>query len=327
MRPFVVDLGWTVLLDRLGIPPADLLRAAELPADLFQRERPTVDADGFLRLWAALTHFLRHPAPGLLLGRAVQADTFNPPLFAAFCSPNLAVALDRLSLFKPLFGPLKLRVSQRSETLVVEFGTEDGLRLPKEYVAAELVFLLSLARMATQRHVLPVQVGMTDPPTDDAYVSFFGQPVAHAATNRLVFSNEAAALPFYSVNPAMFSIFEPELRTRLDELTRDVALTDRLRAALMEALPSGQTDIAALSKRLGLSPRSLQRRLGEAQTSYKAELTNLRSRLAVEYLRTTAHSSAEISYLLGYEDPNSFIRAFKVWTGTSPEAMRAGSVQ
>ena len=89
-----------------------------------------------------------------------------------------------------------------------------------------------------------------------------------------------------------------------------------------EILVSGATRLA---RRLGMSARSLQRKLGSEGTSFQAELQGLRTRLAKNYLTATNHSSAEISFLLGYDDPNSFIRAFHDWTGTTPEAMRRAS--
>jgi AraC-like DNA-binding protein len=93
----------------------------------------------------------------------------------------------------------------------------------------------------------------------------------------------------------------------------------------MEALPSGQGDVSNVASRLGMSSRSLQRKLGAVGTSFQTELQIIRTRLAEHYLRGTDHSSAEISFLLGYDDPNSFIRAFHSWTGTTPEAMRRAS--
>ena len=77
-----------------------------------------------------------------------------------------------------------------------------------------------------------------------------------------------------------------------------------------------------VSKKLGISTRGLQRKLMQQGTSFQVELKALRERLAREYLLKANHSNAEIAYLLGFEDPNSFIRAFSGWTGKSPEAMR-----
>ncbi|MEM7443942.1 MAG: helix-turn-helix transcriptional regulator, partial [Pseudomonadota bacterium] len=74
--------------------------------------------------------------------------------------------------------------------------------------------------------------------------------------------------------------------------------------------------------RLAISARTLQRRLSEEGTSFQQELNGIREELARHYLTNSHYSSAEISFLLGYDDPNSFIRAFHAWTGQTPERAR-----
>ncbi|MEQ8400708.1 MAG: AraC family transcriptional regulator ligand-binding domain-containing protein [Roseitalea porphyridii] len=326
-RPFVLDIGWAAVLDELRIRPDDLLRAARLPADLLRQERPTVDTAGMLRLWTALAGLTGKSAPGLEIARALPVESFSPPLLAVFCSPNLKVAMERLALFKPLFGPFRLSVSSEDGMLSVCHTPDPGIDLPPDFVGLELAFLVSLARKATRVDIRPRLVSFVDPPERRPYEAYFGVRIRKGSSNRVVFSAEDAARPFLSANPALFSVFEPELRRRLEELPSGASVTERVRAALVETLPSGRAAIGDIAPRLGLSPRSLQRRLGEDGTSFQAELRDLRKRLAEDFLSNTAHSSSEIAYLLGYEDPNSFIRAFHGWTGTTPEAVRRAPAQ
>lgn len=118
-------------------------------------------------------------------------------------------------------------------------------------------------------------------------------------------------------------MFEPELRTRLAELDRKSRFGDRVRASMMETLAGGQCTMVDTARRLGVSTRTLQRRLSEEETSFQGELNRLRADLARHYLANSRYSNAEISFLLGYDDPNSFIRAFHAWTGQTPEKSRA----
>ncbi|NNJ66651.1 MAG: helix-turn-helix domain-containing protein [Boseongicola sp.] len=321
-RPFVLDIGWIALADSIGVRPADILRQADLPEDLFQRERPTLESPAFLRLWAVLTNAMESETPGLDLGRAISPEVFSPPIFAASCSPNLAVAVERLQRFKPLVGPLILEPHNMRGGLELTFDALEGVALPDEYIATELVFLVHFARTATRHDIRPIAVEMVNPPTHPAYADYFHCAVRAGPFNRVVFSPADTMRPFLSANPAMFSMFEPALQTRLDALEKDATMADRVRAALMEAMPAGQADVKQVSKKLGVSTRGLQRKLTEQGTSFQIELKRLRERLARDYLLKANHTNAEIAYLLGFEDPNSFIRAFSSWTGKSPEAMR-----
>jgi AraC-like DNA-binding protein len=91
-------------------------------------------------------------------------------------------------------------------------------------------------------------------------------------------------------------------------------------------LPSGESSVDAVCRRLGTSVRTLQRRLREEGDTFQAILNRTRESLARHYLKRPELTATEISFLLGYEDPSSFFRAFTSWTGTTPEQAR-GALQ
>ena len=98
--------------------------------------------------------------------------------------------------------------------------------------------------------------------------------------------------------------------------------TQRVRAALLEGLPSGLASIEAITRKLAMSRRTLQRRIEAEGTSFQAILRDTREALARHYLERTALPAAEISFLLGFDEPNSFYRAFRGWTGLTPDSVR-----
>lgn len=323
--PFTLDLGWATLLQRLGLEPGALLRAARLPPDLFGRPRPQLEPEALSRLWAVLEERFGAEALPLTVGQEITAEVMSPPLFAAYCSPDLATALGRLARFKPLIGPLLLGTERTPAGLVVSHGAPPGIQVPQGFLVTELVFLVDLARRATGRRIVPRAVELAALPRDPGYRAFFGVTPRLAQRNRLVFAAEDATRPFRSANDRLFAAFEPDLRQRLDDLDAGRSLAERLRACLMEALPAGQAEVGTVARRLGMSPRSLQRRLAADGTGFQAELAALRARLARGYLSGTTHSLAEIAFLLGYDDPSAFFRAFRGWTGTTPQALRSAA--
>ncbi|ORC43815.1 AraC family transcriptional regulator, partial [Pseudomonas floridensis] len=113
-----------------------------------------------------------------------------------------------------------------------------------------------------------------------------------------------------------------DLRQRLSDLDRTCGMQERVRSTLLETLPAGEVSMLAVSRKLGVSTRTLQRKLHSEGTTFQQVLDTLRDSLAHHYLRTTAMSSAEISFLLGFEDANSFARAFQSWTGKTPKTVR-----
>ena len=120
----------------------------------------------------------------------------------------------------------------------------------------------------------------------------------------------------------MFRAFEPDLRRRLSELDATASTADRVRAVLLELLPGNAATIEKAAERLGLSKRTLQRRLEEEGENFRTLVNRVRESLARHYLANTTMSGAEIAFLLGFEDPNSFYRAFQLWTGQTPDSAR-----
>ena len=91
---------------------------------------------------------------------------------------------------------------------------------------------------------------------------------------------------------------------------------------MLRALPTDELSIDTLAKGLGVSRRTLQRRLTERGTHYMEVLADLRSDLSIRYLADERLGITEIAFMLGYSDQASFSTAFKSWHGMSPSDFR-----
>jgi AraC-like DNA-binding protein len=252
-------------------------------------------------------------------------EAFDPPIFAALCSPDLNTALGRISRYKRLVCPMRLHVhvGERATTLELQW-LDAAAEPPASLVATELVFFVQLSRIATRARIQPLEVRAPHPPEpEDKYTEYFGVAVRQGPSPLISFSPADAARPFLTANEKMWQVFEPELQKRLSELDEWATTADRVHAAFLELLPSGAASVESVSRKLGTSTRTLQRRLRQEGQSFQALLNGTREELAKHYLKTTAFSGAEISFLLGFEDPNSFFRAFHGWTGETPQQTRS----
>lgn len=326
---FAVWPGWQVLMQDAGVNGANVLRRAQLPGDLLSRESARLDSPTYFRLWEAIeaeAGTAGGPAP-LRFARKMSADWFDPELFVALCSEDMNGALGRLAKFKRLSGPMALKVERtaRRTTVTLEF-LDRALPPPPVLVAFKLVFFVQLARMATRSPVHPLKVGWPSPAMSAgdarAYADYFGVSVERMPAPTVVFTAEDTQRPFLTANHGMWTFFESALRQRLADLDRHASSVERVRGVLLEALPAGELSMQAVSRKLGVSSRTLQRRLKEEGSSFQQTLDALRNSLAHHYLHNSAMSGSEISFLLGFEDPNSFVRAFHGWTGTTPQAVR-----
>lgn len=326
LHRFAVPSGWRILLADTGIPVGPLLAMARLPADLFQRADARLPPADYYRFWDALTALSGAPELPLRLLKKLSVEMFDPASFAALCSPDLLVALHRIQQFKPLIGPLRLHIASTplDVCLQIDFSQAEA-QPPSSLIAMELGYFVQIARLATRQHIVPLEV--TSPVAlhpESAHTRFFGVRVTAGSNLSLRFSAADAARPFITENRALWNVFEPALQERLTELTPDTSMTSRVRHLLLELVPSGLSSADAVASRLAISRRTLQRKLRLEGTSFSAILFGLREELARHYICHSDLPYGQISFLLGYDDPNSFFRAFNSWTGTTPDRLRQG---
>lgn len=327
-RAYALDMAWPAILHALGVRPSDVLRRAGLPEDLLASSSASLESEAYFRFWTALEALAGEGRLPLRLYEVLRTESFSPPLFAALCSPNLAAALRRLSQYKVLIAPMRLEIDEAKDTVAVRpRWLERALPPPPSLVVAELLFFVYLARAGTREQVSPLAIVTSDMPVPKApYEELIGCAFKKGAEHAVVFSKADALRPFLSSNDSMWAIFEPALRKRVAELDASATTTERVRATLLEGIPSGGASIEEVAQRLALSKRTLQRRLEDEGTSFQKVLRDTREALARHYLGRTQLPVAEISFLLGFEEPNSFFRAFNEWTGATPEAVRKAAV-
>ena len=160
----------------------------------------------------------------------------------------------------------------------------------------------------------------------EAYRAFFGVAPVVAPALSLSFSAEDAHQPFLTASEALWQTFEPELRRRVSKLEAQALMSVRTSSMLLECLPGGEATLQGTARRLGVSGRTLQRRLAEEGLSFRQVVQATRERLARHYLVNTHLSYGEVAFLIGFDEPSSFFRAFREWTGTTPESVRVAAV-
>ncbi len=323
---FSVNMRWKLLIQDMGYSPADVLAFARLPGDLFSRPDATLSPAEYFNLWRGMEQVAGADELPLKLAQVISVEAFDPALFACLCSPDLNTALQRLAHYKRLVGPLTMALdisSQVTRVTLACYGHQEPM--PRSLSTAELVFFTQLARLATRERIVPLAALTPDLPSNAArYEAFFGCPLKRSDTIQICFSAHDATRPFLTENLAMWQAFEPSLRQRLSGLDEQASTTERVRGVLLETLPAGISSVDAVAQRLAMSKRSLQRHLGDESVNFQDVLSQVRQELAQHYLINSSISPGEISWLLGFQESNSFIRAFRIWTGKTPYAYRMG---
>ena len=317
---FMVSPQWKLMLLDMGIDPQLVLAYAKLPADLYNQKQASITASEYFRLWLAVDKASGEIDLPLVLAKSMTAESFDAPIFASICSPNLNVALARLRQYKPLIGPMLLDLKHCSLATKVSISCYDYHEdLPLSFSLSELVFFTQLARLATREKITPLTVTLPELPDNLAdYEAYFGCRLTTAKHVSIHFKTEDANKPFLTQNLVMWDFFEDKLNQKLANLDADANTVERTRAVLLESLPSGKYSIEDIANKLAMSKRTLQRKLTAEAETYQSVLQSVRSELADHYLKSSQMALGEISFLLGFNEVNSFIRAYSAWKGISP---------
>jgi AraC-like DNA-binding protein len=322
-KPVHVGAAWKIILRDLGIDEETVLKVARQPRGLFDGDGSYVGLDDLYALYAAVEKLSTDPTLALRTGSIVSIELFDPALFAAICSPDMNTAVRRLADFKRLVGAFELGIVPTDTSMAVTYRCKSRPDVPRLLGLSELVFLVAFARRATRESIRATFVEVQEmPEVVEPFEEFFGCSIRQADRYRLGLSVEDLKRPFLTQNSQMWDTFEPGLQRRMSASERAQSTASLVEDALFELLPSGRTQLTDVAEELAIGTRTLQRRLADEGTTWLDVLNDTRERLARHYLSTRDISVSEVSFLLGFEDPNSFFRAFRRWTGTTPENWR-----
>jgi AraC-like DNA-binding protein len=312
-------------LEELGLGPAAVLQQAGLPMGLFDQEKVLVTTEEFFALYRGIAGASDDPAIGLKLGTEERVERYDPIALAALSARSLRDALQRLARYKQLTCPEKIHLAERGDECTVRF---EWLLAHEEEPAilTDLCFawVVGLARRGTGRAVNPKRVEFRRQLAHrEMYEAHFHCPVKfRAGHNALVFSKADIERPFLTHNPDLLAIVAPQLEAELAEQLAQKTVSEQAKGVVKRLLAGQRPGIQDVAKELRLSSRTLQRRLTEQGVTFQGLLEDARRELARHYLLHSSLELNETAYLLGYEDANSFFRAFHNWEGISPGQWR-----
>jgi AraC-like DNA-binding protein len=217
---------------------------------------------------------------------------------------------------------------EHHEGEVVLFPGCRGLHheFPRHVAEFSSLAALVLARRVTNTAIVPRRVAFQHPaPTrlSEHLRLFSVVPQFEQVETSIAFEPSALALRITDAQPGLVSYLEAYAREVIARLPADTGLSARVERIVTSSLARGLPRIEAVASQLGLSGRTLQRRLGEDGTSFAAIVDRARQALAQRYIADDKLSLAEVGFLVGFADPSNFHRAFRRWTGATPAAFRA----
>jgi AraC-like DNA-binding protein len=301
-------------------------RATDLTPVMLADAEARVSPAQFCVAWAEALRSTRDPALALRIAETISPGAFGVVEYVCRSAPSLHEALRQWVRYLGI-------LDDAVEVALVDLGAEVALRVVRESdapapAAHELCFALLLRRAQhlVEGRVAPISVRFSHPaPAGQLarYRAFFGHKVHFGADQtELSLPRDALDQPLATADPELLAILVATADERRAHATSDPPLTEQVRRALRGAFGQDDAQLEAIARRLGVTGRSLQRRLQDEGTSFQALRDDTRRALANRYLGEEL-SLSEISFLLGFSEPSAFFRAFKRWTGMTPVERRA----
>jgi len=170
-----------------------------------------------------------------------------------------------------------------------------------------------------------VSIAHPKPDCSKKFDRFFGVKVKFdAKENQVIFAKNTLELRLVTSNPDLARTHDEIVINYLKRFDKN-NIVMQVRARIIEELNNGIPNQEKIASHLNMSLRNLQRKLKEENSSFKTILDETRSELSKQYLRGSDRSIIEVGFLLGFTEPSNFARAFRRWTGVSPNEYRGAS--
>jgi AraC-like DNA-binding protein len=264
---------------------------------------------------------------GFHLAHDFDAREIGLVYYVMASSEQLADALRNAERYSRIVNEgVLLRVGvDRGATVALNYIDFDR-RLDRHHTEFWLVALVRICREVTDSRFAPsrLRVRHTRPELPAAFKAFFGVEVEFGSdADEIVLSAPVASLPAARgdahLNRLLRQYAEAALSSRP---AKPASVRLEVERILPELLPHGRASTVEVARRLGMSSRSLSRKLREGGVAFAAILDELRKALAEHYLAGRELSVSEIAWLLGYREISSFTHAFRRWAGMTPRQFR-----
>ncbi|GGE57729.1 AraC family transcriptional regulator [Actibacterium pelagium] len=261
------------------------------------------------------------------IGASMRCDDYGAFGLAFKSAPDLLGSYKRVERFgKVVTSIANFRVVERGATTLMEVIPDHparlGLTMTNELAVAAA---LALSKEVSAGLITPLTVHLSlgAPADDRAQQAHFGCPV-HYDSPRDALEIETAVLqrPNRVSDAGISAFFDAHLNAELGKIGDPSSLSAQVMDQISEALSEGVPTLGYVAERLGMSTRTLQRRLADAGLAYQDLVAAARQRLASTLLHETDYALSEIAFLTGYSDQSAFNRAFKRWFGQTPASAR-----
>jgi AraC-like DNA-binding protein len=317
-------LGVLVALRDAGIDVERVAAIAGIDRSRVSGPSPRLDGKEMAALLDAVFDRRADAALGLRIGAVLRPELFGIVGLAALSAPTYGDAIACCARYKRLLGQLSIEIERRGKRAVVrvEERGREGER-SRGRIEIELAFFASLGRRHASKAIFPLEIRLRAGGTSSAECeALVGCPVRFGQTaDELWLAATSLDVPLLGADAEAHPFLVSTADRKLELLDRG-GLRTRVTIAIETNLPESTPSLRKVARALRMSERSLQRRLREEGTTFNEVLDDTRRSIALQHLKSGHFEPVEVAFLAGFTHLSSFYRAFRRWTGTTPEVFR-----
>lgn len=263
----------------------------------------------------------------LRVGASMRCEDYGAFGLAWKSALNLRGSCERAERYaRALTNVAMYQVREAEEGVYMELHRDGertlGLRLSNE---ATIASIAAITQEVSTTNFQPLEIFFRHraPESTVTHQRHFGCPVSFATElDALLISHEQMQQPNQLGDRGISKFFDAHLDEELSKYDDNAALERRLRIHVSQALSAGVPRISSIAGGLGMSGRTLQRRLSERGYSFQVLVDESRRELAERLLEETEYPLAQVAFLTGFSEQSAFNRAFKRWAGQTPRSFR-----
>jgi AraC-like DNA-binding protein len=313
---------------RAGVDPRTYLEAAQLDPALLEDPNARLSEPQYDRLQELALDLTGDPALGVHMAERVNPSAFHVVGFLSGHCHTLRQAIEMFTRYRKLLSdatPPELAEDGDTAVLTLYFvagGSPRSNRLRAEFGVASITRTALLVLGVPQPPQL-VEMPHPAPPYAAEVERVLGCPVRYDSDAiRLHFPRAWLDAARLHANPELMRLLEHQAERNLADLVTPRRLSARVRAAVLDGHDGTRPTMTAMARRLGLSERSLRRRLAEENLTYNEVVEQALAEAARRMLEDPAVTIQEVADRLGFSEASAFHRAFKRWTGQTPRQFR-----
>jgi AraC-like DNA-binding protein len=316
------------VLRKRNLDVAALLHRVGLSERAFDDPQSRISASAQAKLLEYAAEELGDSAFGLHLAQQANLREAGLLFYVTSAAKTLGEAVPLYARYCRIVNEaVRLKTRQNQNDTVIEASF---VGLSRHQFRQNVEFLLAVnlkgMRENAGRNVRPINVKFAHLRTSNLreFERFFGCPIEYGfSSDQWSFSNETLAMPHLFEDSYLLATLQPFCDQAARERNTTVGtLRSSVENQLQKLLPHGKANRSAVARAVGMSERTLSRKLAAEGTTYDELVDQLRRSLAFQYIKAPTISVSQIAWLLGYEGATSFNHAFVRWTGRSPSSVR-----